>query len=145
MKRTGGLWLVLLAMALAGLLPAPVRAQFQGSSGFAPAQQQLAPATGPSSAPSAGPGGSLTMRSPPSGTIPQAVPQVQAGQAALIVSARFGRDFPQPITSGLIWRVYPAKPDPSRPFVPIKEERTAAPVFVLSNRSCSGLEVARDR
>ena len=71
------------------------------------------------------------MRSPPSGTIPQAVPQVQSGQAALIVNARFGRDFPQPIASGLIWRVYLAKPDPSRPFVPIKEERAAAPVFVL--------------
>src|SRR5262249_58171982 len=55
----------------------------------------------------------------------------QSGQAALIVNARFGRDFPQPINSGLIWRVYPAKPDPSRPFVPIREERAAAPVFVL--------------
>ena len=109
MKRTGGLWLVLLAMALAGFGPAPARAQFQGGSGFAPAQQQFAPATGQSSAPSAAPGGSLTTRSPPSGTIPQAVPQVQSGQAALIVNARFGRDFPQPITSGLIWRVYPAK------------------------------------
>jgi hypothetical protein len=131
MKRTGGLWLVLLAMALAGFGPVPVRAQFQGGSGFAPAQQQFAPATGPSSAPPAGPGASLTTRSPPSGTIPQTVPQVQSGQAALIVNARFGRDFPQSITSGLIWRVYPAKPDPSRPFVPIKEERAAAPVFVL--------------
>src|SRR6516164_1657173 len=129
MKRTGGL--VLLAMALAGFGSAPARAQFQGGSGVAPAQQQFAPAIGPSSAPSAGPGGSLTMRSPPSGTIPQAVPQVQSGQAALIVNARFGRDFPQPITSGLIWRVYPAKPDPSRPFAPIMEERAAAPVFVL--------------
>jgi hypothetical protein len=56
---------------------------------------------------------------------------VQSGQAALSVSARFGRDFPQAITSGLIWRVYPAKPDLSRPFVPIKEERAATPVFLL--------------
>jgi len=127
MKRTGGLWLVLLAMALAEFMPAPARAQLQGSSGFAPSQQQFAPATGPSSVPSAPSGGALSMRSPPAGTIPQ----VQSGQAALIVSARFSRDFPQPITSGLIWRIYPAKPDPSRPFVPIKEERAAAPVFVL--------------
>src|SRR5271165_3693678 len=127
MKRTGGLWLVLLAMALAEFMPAPARAQLQGSSGFAPSQQQFAPATGPSSVPSAPSGGALSMRSPPAGTIPQ----VQSGQAALIVSARFSRDFPQPITSGLIWRIYPAKPDPSRPFVPIKEEHAAAPVFVL--------------
>jgi hypothetical protein len=56
---------------------------------------------------------------------------VQSGQAALALSARFGRDFPQPIASGLVWRVYPAKPDPSRPFVPIKEDHSATPVFVL--------------
>ena len=71
------------------------------------------------------------MRAPPAGTIPQGGPQVQSGQAALSVSARFGRDFPQAITSGLIWRVYPAKPDLSRPIVPIKEERAATPVFLL--------------
>jgi hypothetical protein len=59
---------------------------------------------------------------------PQAAPTVQY---TLAVAARLGRDLPQPITTGLIWRVYPAKPDPSKPFKPIQEERAAAPVFQL--------------
>lgn len=68
---------------------------------------------------------------PPLSLAPSAVPQVPSGQAALAVSARYGRDLPQQINSGLVWRVFPAKPDPTRPYRPIKEDKSAAPVFVL--------------
>ena len=53
-----------------------------------------------------------------------------AGNVALAVSARYGRDAP-PITGGLIWRVYAAKPDATGVFRLIKEDRAAAPTFVL--------------
>ncbi|HVG50569.1 MAG TPA: hypothetical protein VM867_02935 [Xanthobacteraceae bacterium] len=56
--------------------------------------------------------------------------QIPSGQISLAVSARFGRDV-GPITTGLTWRVYPAKPDASRAYRPIKEDRSANPVFVL--------------
>ena len=131
MTRAGGLGVVLLAVALAELTPVPGLAQLQGGPGFAPAQQQFAPATGSPSAPVPPSGGPTLMRPPPIGGSAQPTPLVSSGQSALMVSARFGRDFPQPITNGLIWRVFPAKPDPSRPFKPIKEERGASPVFML--------------
>jgi hypothetical protein len=128
----GGLRPVLLAVALAQFMPVPGRAQVPSGSGFAPAQQQFAPATGPSSAPAPPVSGSAIMMLPPPATgALQPTPQVPSVQVSLAVSARLGRDFPQPITTGLIWRVYPARPDPSKPFRPIKEERGAAPVFTL--------------
>lgn len=108
---------------------AGAQAQFQSAqSTFAPSSQQFAP-----------PGIQAQGTSPPSGTLvrpplslaPAAVPQVPSGQAALAVSARFGRDVPQPINSGLVWRVFPAMPDPTRLYRPIKEDKSAAPVFVL--------------
>jgi hypothetical protein len=58
------------------------------------------------------------------------VPMVPAGQVALMVSARFGRDPPN-IPGGLHWRVYPDKPDNTGAFRMLKEERAAAPIFVL--------------
>ena len=59
------------------------------------------------------------------------VPMVPAGQVALMVSARFGRDPPN-ITGGLHWRIYPDKPDARRRLPRCcKEERAAAPIFVL--------------
>ncbi len=60
----------------------------------------------------------------------QAAPVVPAGHVALAVAARYGRDAPL-INSGLIWRVYAAKPDPNGVFRLIKEDRAAAPTFVL--------------
>ncbi|MEJ0076208.1 MAG: hypothetical protein WDO17_12300 [Alphaproteobacteria bacterium] len=76
----------------------------------------------------------------PPPTLPQApapappaastVPMVPAGQVALMVNARFGRD-PTPITGGLHWRVYPDKPDATGVFRLLREERAAAPIFVL--------------
>jgi hypothetical protein len=62
--------------------------------------------------------------------VAQAVPAVPAGRVALAVSARYGHDA-APINSGLIWRVYAAKPDATGVFRLIKEDRGAAPTFVL--------------
>jgi hypothetical protein len=57
-------------------------------------------------------------------------PVVPAGRVALALGARYGHDAP-PITGGLIWRVYDAKPDPTGIYHLIKEDRTASPTFVL--------------
>ena len=67
---------------------------------------------------------------PPSPPMAQASPLVPAGHVALAVAARYGRDAP-PISGGLIWRVYAAKPDATGVFRLIKEDRAAAPTFVL--------------
>ncbi|MGO9700634.1 MAG: hypothetical protein ACLPX7_15380 [Xanthobacteraceae bacterium] len=69
--------------------------------------------------------------SPQSGPpVAQSLPTAPAGQVALAVSARYGRDAPA-IGGGLIWRVYTAKPDATGVFRLIKEEKAAAPTFVL--------------
>ena len=68
-----------------------------------------------------------TQTAPP---VAQAVPIVPAGRVALAVAARYGRDAPL-INGGLIWRVYDAKPDPTGVFRLVKEDRAAAPTFVL--------------
>ncbi|MEI7806158.1 MAG: hypothetical protein WCI56_12595 [Hyphomicrobiales bacterium] len=60
----------------------------------------------------------------------QAAPMVPAGQSALLLSARFGKDA-APVTGGLIWRVYASKPDASGAFRLIKEEKLPAPAIVL--------------
>jgi hypothetical protein len=62
--------------------------------------------------------------------VAQAAPLVPAGRVALTVAARYGRDAPQ-ISGGLIWRVFAAKPDATGVFHLIKEDRAAAPTFVL--------------
>jgi hypothetical protein len=62
--------------------------------------------------------------------VAQAIPPVPAGRVALAVTARYSHDAP-PINGGLIWRVYAAKPDASGVFRLIKEDRGAAPTFVL--------------
>lgn len=55
---------------------------------------------------------------------------VPVGRVALAVSARYGRDAPA-IGAGLIWRVFAAKPDAAGVFHLIKEDKAAAPTFVL--------------
>jgi len=77
------------------------------------------------------PGAVLSPPVPPAGgSLSQAFPIVPAGHAALAVSARFGRDAPA-IGGGVIWRVYSGKPDSTGAFRLIKEEKGAAPTFVL--------------
>lgn len=66
---------------------------------------------------------------PPPAAVPT-VPMVPAGQVALMVNARFGRD-PPAITGGLHWRIYADKPDNTGVFRLLREERAAAPIFVL--------------
>ena len=58
-----------------------------------------------------------------------AAPMVPAGQVALQLSARFGRD--PAITGGLHWRVFSDRPDQNGAFRLLKEDRSAAPTFVL--------------
>src|SRR5258705_12664793 len=104
---------------LAVLMPGPASAQ-QSRSGM-PGAQQFAPSGG---AGAITPGQTLI----PQALVPQAlVPQatspaiaqggpplaapsaaIPAGQVGLVVSARYGRDFVQPINSNLVWRGYPA-------------------------------------
>jgi hypothetical protein len=80
------------------------------------------------------PGATMTSPVPlaPSSAPPmaQATPMVPAGHVALAVAARYGRDAPA-ISGGLIWRVYAAKADTTGVFRLIKEDRGAAPTFIL--------------
>ena len=70
----------------------------------------------------------------PSAPPAQLTPMVPAGQAALELSARFGKDT-GPITAGLTWRVYAAKPEANGSYRLIKEDKSAAPTFVLPSGS----------
>lgn len=62
--------------------------------------------------------------------LPTAAPMVPAGQVALYLNARFGRDLP-PITGGVVWRIFPDKPDNTGAFKMLREEKTSAPTFLL--------------
>jgi len=56
---------------------------------------------------------------------------IPAGQVGLMLSARYGRDFAQPINANLIWRIYPVRPDQSGAFRPIKEDKSPTPTIAL--------------
>ena len=138
-------------------LTAPVLAQNQGFESVprppgsigVPTQSLLPPGGGGVLAPPPGPSANPLVLSPPpsqpvalpspaapppqapsTATLTPTVPMVPAGQVALMVSARFGREPPN-ITGGLHWRVYNDKPDNNGAFRMLKEERAAAPIFVL--------------
>ncbi len=69
-------------------------------------------------------------RSPANVPLQQTAPAVPAGQVALYLNARFGRDMPQ-IPSGLVWRVYPERPDNTGAMRLIREDKTSAPTMLL--------------
>ncbi len=98
-----------LAVALLYLPLAPIDVHSQTRNLVAPeltTPVPVAPGTG-------SPGATLVPPPlPPSSAQPlaQAVPVIPAGHVALAVSARYGRDAP-PISGGLIWRVFAARPD----------------------------------
>lgn len=60
-----------------------------------------------------------------------AFPGAGAGsqQASLSLTARFGKD--ATITDGLVWRVFPDRPEANGTFHEIKEDRSASPVLSL--------------
>jgi hypothetical protein len=98
--------------------PAPIGSPSPPSS--MPPAGELAPPT--SIAPHALP------LSPPTGFQPS--PAIPPGHAALTVSARYGPNQPA-INGALHWRVYADKPDQNGVFRIFKEDRSAAPTFVL--------------
>jgi hypothetical protein len=114
--------------------PATAAAQFSLPPVYNPPQaRQLAPSTGASVAP-AGPTMVPPSAGPPSGGFrqppPMPGPPSAAGQVSLSLLARFGRDGQQ-ITNGLVWRVFPARPDSAGVFRMLKEDRGASPVVAL--------------
>ena len=85
---------------------------------------------GPSnlSIPSTPPG--QTQQAPNMANTTASIPVVPAGQVALALSARFGKDA-VPISGGLTWRVYGAKADPNGNFKLVKEDKSPTPTLVL--------------
>ena len=127
-----------LAVALVCL--APIQASAQGRGLLAPqamAPAPLTPGTGSPGATLVNPAPLAPVTplapAPPAPSAPpvaQTAPTIPAGRVALAVAARYGRDA-APITAGIIWRVYAAKPDATGVFRLIKEDRAAAPTFAL--------------
>ncbi len=90
--------------------------------------QSIAPPS--SSGGQAAPKGPMLQSLPPSGNVPQthAAPAIPPGQAALSLSARYGRDLGG-INGGLHWRIFRIEPN-GVPRV-VKEDKSSAPVFAL--------------
>jgi len=69
-----------------------------------------------------------------SGPAAMPIPALGGGgpqQASLTLVARLGREASTQIASGLVWRVFPARPDVTGTFRAIKEDRAASPVMAL--------------
>jgi hypothetical protein len=118
--------------ALAGLSLLPGSAAAQVHSLVGPQST-----TTPAPAPGTGSPGATIVAPIPAPAAPaavppvaQAAPGVPAGNVLLALVARYGQNAP-PISAGLVWRVYAAKPDAPGSFRLIKEDRAAAPTFAL--------------
>jgi hypothetical protein len=99
--------------------------------GLPPQAQSIAPAYAPSP----------TMPIPPLILGPAAMPVPALGgaspqQVSLTLAARFGREAATQITNGLVWRIFPAKPDVTGTFRAVKEDKAASPVMTLPIMSC---------
>ena len=125
-----GLWAVVVAVAGLSLLAGAATAQVHSLVGpqstaepvpspgiGSPGTTIVAPMPAPSAPPAVPP-------------VAQAAPAAPAGNVLLAVAARYGQNAP-PISAGLIWRVYAARPDSPGNFRLIKEDRAAAPTFTL--------------
>jgi hypothetical protein len=91
----------------------------------------LAPPSGPASVPSPPP--PLT-QPPVSAAVPPIItapPGAAApSQGVLSLAARYGKDLPA-INGGLVWRIFPDRPDESGTFKMIREDHSPAPNIVL--------------
>src|SRR6266446_2955935 len=112
--------------------PAPIPQPSPPSANLAPAGGAIGPPTSLLPEASTPPQSAPAIAQPPAGAPAalQSGPVIPAGQVALALSARFGRD-PPAITGGLLWRIYADKPDVAGTFRLIKEDRTASPTIVL--------------
>jgi hypothetical protein len=92
----------------------------------------LAPSSGPAAAPSLP--APVTQSSPSIATVPPAAVAppgaASPGQAVLSLTARYGKDLPV-INSGLVWRIFPDRPDETGTFKLIREDHGATPNIVL--------------
>ncbi|MGH6715021.1 MAG: hypothetical protein ACREDC_02405 [Bradyrhizobium sp.] len=135
-------WIAALVLALALAETIPVKAQLFGDQpppvppaavpGLGPAMN-LAPATGPDSAPSLPPRlAQPTLAQPSITSVPKAPapPGIAPGQAVLSLSARYGKDLPV-VNAGLVWRIFAGRADAAGAFKMIREERNATPNVVL--------------
>jgi len=117
-----------LALAVVMLMPHGALAQAQQNSlfssapsaGWAPSNER-GTATGP---------GNVLVPSVPDAIQHAPLPMVPAGNVALALDARFGKNA-GPITGGLTWRVFAAKPDASGKYRLVKEDKSPAPTLVL--------------
>ncbi|MPZ38359.1 MAG: hypothetical protein GEU95_09870 [Rhizobiales bacterium] len=92
--------------------------------------QNLAPPAEGTAPPRVAPRGPALQSLPPAANPAPQQTQRQNAQAQLALAARYGSNLPQ-ITGGLHWRVYPAKPDQAGAFRPLKEDKSASPMFSL--------------
>jgi hypothetical protein len=99
-----------------------------------PNRNNLAPPSGTQATPKGPTLQSLPPASAPTPATTQSLPPSNSGQnsgaVALSVSARYGTNLPL-IGAGLDWRIYPGKPEPSGGFRLVKEDKSAAPMFLL--------------
>jgi hypothetical protein len=141
-RRSARLWPAL-AVVLLAVLVAPVNAQM-----FSDRPPPVPPAAvpdvpsgpalnlAPPSGPAAGPAlpAPLTQPSPSIVAVPPAAVAPPGagspGQAVLSLTARYGKDLPV-INSGLVWRIFPDRPDETGTFKLIREDRGATPNIVL--------------
>ncbi len=125
-------WAFALVLAAAAAAPERALAQANSSSLFSasPSLGAFPPAPAPGRG-GDGFGSSGVLAPPPGGPVMMPpTPMVPAGQVALALSAKFGSDA-APITGGLTWRVYGAKPQPDGNFPLLREDKSAAPTLVL--------------
>ena len=78
----------------------------------------------------ANPPAQIPSQVPNSSNTTASIPAIPAGQVALALSARFGKDA-LPIGGGLTWRVYGAKADANGNFKLLKEDKSPTPTVVL--------------
>jgi hypothetical protein len=124
---------------LAAVMPASVSAQMftDRPPPVPPASVPEAPGGAMSLAPPSGPASAPNLPPPLAQPSIAAIPPVTAppaastaGQAVLSLTARYGKDLPV-ITSGLVWRIFPDRPDETGVFKMVREERGATPNIVL--------------